>query len=302
MDKLQWFKFTPSDWMMGKIMRCPEVTQARFLRICCLYWNNECELSYEDAEIELEKEHLDILVKRKIINSNGEFINIGFLDIQHAEILEVSSDKSKSGVIGNLKRWHPDIYKRFTSKELSLDDALSIANGSLPDPTPITPQSQNIADKIRGEENRTDETREDKEKIRLEERLLCSLSEKDEPTLNYSEKVAWSFWKLFNVIKTEEGLASSNLDKGKLSLWSKDARLMVDTDKRTKEQMEIVWKHIKNDTEFWRTTVSSMSGVRKNFETIFMAAKKVPQGQTSQDEWEQYYEDVKARMNGTGTL
>lgn len=152
MDKLQWFKFTPSDWMMGKIMRCSEVTQARFIRICCLYWNNECELSYEDAELELEKEHLDILVKRKIVNSDGESINIGFLDIQHAEILELSSDKSKSGVIGNLKRWHPEIYKKFTSKELSLDDALSIAKGSHTDSTPITPQSQNIADKRREEE------------------------------------------------------------------------------------------------------------------------------------------------------
>jgi len=301
MDKLQWFKFTPSDWMMGKIMRCSEVTQARFIRICCLYWNNECELSYEDAELELEKEHLDILVKRKIVNSDGEFINIGFLDIQHAEILELSSDKSKSGVIGNLKRWHPEIYKRFTSKELSLDDALSIAKGSHTDSTPIAPQSQNIADKRREDETRTDENRIDKEDTRKEV-LLCSLSEKDEPTLEYFDKVAWSFWKLFKTIKTEEGLASSNLDKAKLSLWSKDARLMVETDKRTKEQMEIVWKHVKNDVEFWRTTVSSISGVRKNFETIFMAAKKSPQGGTTQDEWETYYEEVKARMNGTGTL
>lgn len=165
MDKLQWFKFTPSDWMMGKIMRCSETTQARFIRICCLYWNNECELSYEDAEIELEKEHLDILVKRKIINSDGEFINIGFLDIQHAEILETSNDKSKSGVIGNLKRWHPDIYKRFISKELSLDDALSIANGSHPDHTPIAEGSQNIADKSREEETREDKNRKDKDNL-----------------------------------------------------------------------------------------------------------------------------------------
>jgi len=67
MDKLQWFKFAPSDWMMGKIQRCPEVTQARFLRLSCLYWNKECNLSYEDAEIEIDQEHLDVLIKKKII-------------------------------------------------------------------------------------------------------------------------------------------------------------------------------------------------------------------------------------------
>ena len=65
MDKLQWFKFTPSDWMMGKIQRCPEITQARFMRLCCLYWNKECLLSIEDAEIEIDKEHLDILIAKK---------------------------------------------------------------------------------------------------------------------------------------------------------------------------------------------------------------------------------------------
>ena len=56
MSKLTWFKFTPSDYMMGKIQRCPEVTQARFIRLCCLYWNKQCELTYEDAEIEIDKE------------------------------------------------------------------------------------------------------------------------------------------------------------------------------------------------------------------------------------------------------
>lgn len=102
MDKLQWFKFTPSDWMMGKIQRCPEITQARFMRLCCLYWNKECLLSFDDAEIEIDKEHLDILISKKIIKSDDDFIKIEFLDEQMDEIIE-TSEKRRAAV---LKRWN----------------------------------------------------------------------------------------------------------------------------------------------------------------------------------------------------
>jgi uncharacterized phage protein (TIGR02220 family) len=157
MDKLQWFKFSPSDWMMGKIKRCPEITQARFISLCCLYWNKECELSIEDAEIEIDEEHLDILFKKKVIGKDDNFIHINFLDEQFKKREDNSSEKSKSGSIGNLKRWHKELYNKFISKELSLDEAIRQSKLSLPDSDPIAPQSQNIAEKRRGEKRREEE-------------------------------------------------------------------------------------------------------------------------------------------------
>lgn len=146
MDKLQWFKFTPTDWIMGKIQRCPEITQARFMRLICLYWNKECILSYEDAEIEIDKEHLDILIAKKVIKIINDFIFIDFLNEQLKEIDTDKTDKSISAKIGNLKRWHRPIYDRFIRNELDLEKALSIAYQSHPDSDPIAPQSQNIAE------------------------------------------------------------------------------------------------------------------------------------------------------------
>jgi hypothetical protein len=168
MDKLQWFKFTPSDWMMGKIQRCPEVTQARFMRICCLYWNKECNLSIEDAEIEIDKEHFDILIAKKIISKNETYFNISFLDEQFLEIQESSNDKSKSGIIGNLKRWHLAIYNDYEAKKISLEEAIKrskvIADQSQPDGNPIATQSQpnRKTSQRREEEIREEEIREDK--------------------------------------------------------------------------------------------------------------------------------------------
>lgn len=101
MAYLSWFKFTPSDWIMGKIQRTPEITQARFMRLICLYWNKQCILSYEDAEIEIDKEHIDILLSKKIIKLENDFLIIEFLNEQMGTISE-TSQKRKEAV---LQRW-----------------------------------------------------------------------------------------------------------------------------------------------------------------------------------------------------
>jgi len=101
MDKLQWFKFMPTDWVMGKIQRCPEITQARFIRLICLYWNKECILNYCDAEIEIDKEHLDILIAKKIVKIENDFLIIDFLNEQLYGIAETSK-KRREAV---LQRW-----------------------------------------------------------------------------------------------------------------------------------------------------------------------------------------------------
>jgi len=101
MAYLSWFKFTPSDWIMGKIQRTPEITQARFMRLICLYWNKQCILSYEDAEIEIDKEHIEILLSKKIIKVENDFLVIEFLNEQMGTISE-TSQKRKDAV---LQRW-----------------------------------------------------------------------------------------------------------------------------------------------------------------------------------------------------
>ena len=161
--------------MMGKIQRCPEITQARFMRLCCLYWNKQCELTYEDAEIEIDKEHIDILISKRVVVSQNGIINISFLDEQFAEIEGESEGKKTSGIIGNLKRWHRDIYDQYQAKKISLEQAVElsklprkpIADPSHPDSTPIADLSQSIAEKNRLEQIRLEE--EEKRKNLLPE-------------------------------------------------------------------------------------------------------------------------------------
>jgi len=215
MDKLQWFKFCPTDWVMGKIQRCPEITQARFLKLCCLYWNKNCEISVEDAIIEIDKDHFDILVAKKIIFISDDQIYISFLDEQNVEIKETSKDKSVSGIVGNLKRWHPELYKKFSNKEITLDYAIelskSIANLSHTDSTPIATQSQNIADKEKIK-NREDKTIIDKTIyydflfLNLEKNnIKISIGEFEKLCQTYTQEVTEKAIKYLSDYKIEKG-------------------------------------------------------------------------------------------------
>lgn len=143
MDKLHWFKFAPSDWMMGKIQRCSEITQARFIRLCCIYWNKETNMSIDDAICEIDQDHFDELIKRKIITENQEHIFIDFLDDQMDEIMETSRKNSKAGKIS--------AQRRAEKRQQQLNER-------------STSVQRNPTDKKRTDKKRKEEKRKDKEK------------------------------------------------------------------------------------------------------------------------------------------
>ena len=70
--------------MMGRISRQPAEVQVAFLRLCCVYWNAECEMTLDHAHLEGDG-HLDRLLTSKLIETNGQAIFIKFLDIQWEE-------------------------------------------------------------------------------------------------------------------------------------------------------------------------------------------------------------------------
>lgn len=105
MKSLTWFKFSPSDWMMGRISRQSSDVQIAFLRLCCIYWNNECKMSIAHAELETDG-HLPTLLKLNMVETNGESVVIKFLDIQIEEIYSVKERLSLGGKRSAEKRWN----------------------------------------------------------------------------------------------------------------------------------------------------------------------------------------------------
>jgi len=97
MEKMQWFKFSISEWKMGKIQRCTPEAKSVFIELCCLYWINETKLSVEDAIIECDEHNYKNLLSKKVIKEVDGFIKIYFLDEQFENVLS-KSEKARESV------------------------------------------------------------------------------------------------------------------------------------------------------------------------------------------------------------
>lgn len=67
---------------------------------------------------------------------------------------------------------------------------------------------------------------------------------------------------------------SKNLRLADIRDWEKEVRLMMDEDKRTKEQIVSVFKFSQDD-EFWQKVIISIKGLRRKFDKIQVKYKPV---------------------------
>jgi hypothetical protein len=96
MDNLQWFKFSPANWLMGRIQRQPAQVQLDFINLCCKYWNKEGLMSIEDAQLDIMDSY-EPLLKYKIIKEDGDNVVIDFLDEQLSAIEDKRKQASEAG-------------------------------------------------------------------------------------------------------------------------------------------------------------------------------------------------------------
>jgi hypothetical protein len=259
MEKLSWFKFTPSDWVMGKIQRCPEITQARFIRLCCVYWNKDCVLTFEDADVEVDQEHLNILIAKKVIKLESGFIVIEFLNEQIKEIY-VKSTKRREAVN---KRW----------SNVNKNNTIVLKND--------TNDIQNDT-----EERRVDKSREDINII-LNKSLLSEIKISDdkkfflfkdfqlevlEEQVDYF-KSAIGFQKLFVKNLKEKSSPTTQVENAKFKTFVDPIRLMFEKDKVTIFQLREVYNYLDSlEGEFWKSNILSTAKLREKLPTLL--AKK----------------------------
>lgn len=288
MEKLPWFKFTPKDWVMGRIQRCPEITQARFMRLICIYWHKDCVLSYDDAEIEIDKEHLDVLISKRVIKSFNNFIVIDFLNEQLDGIQVDSTDKSKAAKIGNLKRWRPDIYERLIKNEITLDQALVLSKESHPDRTPIAPRSQIISDidkdldidKIKKKNliNLLNNSLLSEIKISDDKLFFICKDTKinaDENSVSYFE-IARKFQLLFIKNLKEKESPFSTQEKATYKNYIPSIRIMLEKEKVSIENLREAYNFLNSkEGDFWKANVLSTSKLREKISQLIIKKNTV---------------------------
>lgn len=92
---LQWFKFSPLDWMTGRIRKESAKVQIAFLELMCQYWKNDCQMTKSQAELEIG-DAIQPLIKKQLIKVSGDYIKIQFLDEQMVSIDETSAQRSNA--------------------------------------------------------------------------------------------------------------------------------------------------------------------------------------------------------------
>jgi len=125
---------------------------------------------------------------------------------------------------------------------------------------------------IKGGENPQSIVEYSKEKESKEKKKILLSSLSNESALSEYEKIAFSFWQLFKKNMKELGKKNTtNLDKSQLSKWESEIRLLVESDKATKDELQIVWKFL-NTNDFWKPNVLSVTKLRKQFDQLVTKA------------------------------
>jgi hypothetical protein len=145
MERLNWFKFDPTKWLTGRINRAPANVQVSFLRLCCIYWVEECNMDAERAELECGEEEYQYLLKYKIIKQLGSNVHIDFLDDNMDEVMATSKKNSVNAALG----WQ----KRKVRKE-----AIAMPNDA------VAMRSHKVAMPNHAEEKRREEKREEEKR------------------------------------------------------------------------------------------------------------------------------------------
>jgi hypothetical protein len=137
--------------------------------------------------------------------------------------------------------------------------------------------------------------------VKKESTLLCSISSKHELD-NDIDRITFAFWELFKKNLTEAGVnKTTTLDKAKLETWRNPIRLAIDTDERTREEFEEVFKFLQKN-EFWKKNIQSTTKLREQFERLLVEARtkptKTPHGEVPDDIKQQMQEIAERRRKG----
>lgn len=187
-------------------------------------------------------------------------------------LTELLFDPIKDTLKRDLKRW----------EERSERNRINGQKGGRPQKTESVsekPIGLNQNPKKADKDNDTDiDIVKDNDTVKEKSILLSSLQNDDARLKNGFDQIAFAFWGLFKSnAKTSK---TTTLDKAKLEEYSKQVRLMIQTDKRTEEEIREVFNFLKT-SDFWGPNIQSISKLRKQFETLYAQSQRGKQQQMS---------------------
>ncbi len=225
---------------------------------------------------------IDILLT---VNFEDKKVPIGF------KIFECKRGESLMSLVNWANRWN--VSKSVVNnyfKMLEADEMITIKNETVTtrltvcnyDSYQIIENANETQQKRKknAAETQCDTTKEREEYEERKEIILMSEIKISDGT-DFNLKTAYFFWELFCKNISQLGVSQPSLLKTKWETWTDDIRLMMTSDRRTKEEIRKVYEFLRDeeitDGFCWKRNILSTDKLRKQFEKLLIQANSKKQ-------------------------
>lgn len=255
--ELPYFKFTPSEWLIGKISYQSLEIQGAFLQCCCMYWKLNGNIKPENIDFRVGKENLKHLIEYEFIKIENGLLRIEFLEeqLQNFEsIREQRKIAGAKGAVANAKN--------------------KIANAQ----NPIANQQQSSAYiRVKSKELRDILNKSLLSEIKISDDKKFLLLNDQQIEIYETEasafEIAEHFRTLFIKNLKDKKAPTIHQEQAKYKNYVDPIRLMLEKKECTIEQIREVYRYLNSkDGEFWKTNILSTAKLREQIDVLI--AKK----------------------------
>lgn len=258
--ELPFFKFDPTEWIMGKISYQPLEVQGAFIQCCSYFWKKSGVLKIDEIDWRIGKKNLEILIENEFLSNKDGFLSIEFLEEQLITFESIRSKRAENGSKGGVAK---AIKNLANAKE-----NLVVAKQSVAELRVKSKDIENI-------NNIINKSLLSEIKISDDKKFLIFKEEKIDMTIENIDyvKTAKAFQKLFIQNLEDKNSPITQVENAKYKNFVDPIRLMFEKDKATVQQLRDAYDYLNSpEGEFWKSNILSTAKLREKLPVLL--AKK----------------------------
>lgn len=273
--ELPFFKFNPTEWLIGKISFQSLEVQGAFIQCCCMFWKNSGVIKVDDIDYRIGKDNLSRLIEFDFIKVEDGFLRIEFLEEQLVSFEGVRRSRSLSGIKSAEKK--AEAKSTLVDKNSTLVKEFS--TNVEKNPTNRQQNSTDIRHKTKDIRHILNNSLLSEIKISDDKRFLIVREEQFEVLENEIQyfKTAKGFQDLFIKNLTEKDSPCTQQENAKFKNYVNPIRIMMEKKEATKEQLQEAYKYLDSpEGEFWKSNVLSTEALRKQLPKLLAKKNTIP--------------------------
>ena len=257
--ELPFFKFDPTEWIMGKISYQPLEIQGAFIQCCSYFWKKSGVLKIDEIDWRIGKKNLEVLIENDFLSNKDGYLSIEFLEEQLIAFESIRTKRAENGSKGGVAK--------ATKNLANAKDDLVVAK-------------QNVAElRVKSKDidinNLINKSLLSEIKISDDKKFLIfkdSQIEISKEQVDYV-RTAEAFQKLFIKNLKEKNSPTFQVENAKYKNFVDPIRLMFEKDKTTSKQLRDAYDYLNSpEGEFWKSNILSTAKLREKLPVLL--AKK----------------------------